>query len=113
MKSIPICIIVLALLVCIIPLKTDLAAVEAFDAYLLKSAALLSILIAIIGLVVSAFVPMAYCHYGCPTGALLNFVRYHGKADKFGLRDLIATIILISCFLLIKFHTQITGVFYA
>ena len=41
-------------------------------------------------LIASLFVPMAYCHYGCPTGALLNFVRLHGRLDHFGRRDVAA-----------------------
>lgn len=41
-----------------------------------------------------AFIPLAYCKYGCPTGALLEFVRSHGKADHFGRRDLAAALLL-------------------
>jgi NosR/NirI family transcriptional regulator, nitrous oxide reductase regulator len=46
--------------------------------------------IAIIGLIAAAFVPMAYCKYGCPTGLVLAFVRSHGKADRFSIRDTVA-----------------------
>jgi hypothetical protein len=48
---------------------------------------------------------MAYCHYGCPTGALLNFVRAHGKADRFSRRDLAALLLLgLAVVLAWKYH---------
>lgn len=71
-------------------LPADLASVEPFDAYLIKAAAWATLTIAILGLIASLFVPMAYCHYGCPTGALLNFIRRHGEKDRFGRRELTA-----------------------
>ena len=50
--------------------------------------------IAIGGLIASLFVPMAYCHYGCPTGALLNFIRGHGRTDRFGRRDIAGALLV-------------------
>jgi hypothetical protein len=38
---------------------------------------------------------MAYCKFGCPTGALLEFLRSHGQADRFGKRDVAALILLV------------------
>jgi hypothetical protein len=75
-------------------LPIDLAHIEPFDAYIIKSAGWATVSIALVGLVASLFVPMAYCHYGCPTGALLNFVRAHGRADHFSRRDLAALLLL-------------------
>ncbi|NIP94636.1 MAG: hypothetical protein GWO24_14810, partial [Akkermansiaceae bacterium] len=57
-------------------LGLNLAAMEAFDAYLFRVAGWMSIAIAIAGLLASAFIPLAYCKYGCPTGLLLKFVRW-------------------------------------
>jgi NosR/NirI family transcriptional regulator, nitrous oxide reductase regulator len=68
--------------------------VEPFDAYLWKAAGWATISIAIGGLIASLFVPMAYCHYGCPTGALLNFVRKHGAKDRFGRREIAALLLV-------------------
>jgi len=51
--------------------------------------------IALAGLVAAVFVPMAYCKYGCPTGLVLNFVRSHGKADRFARRDLAAGLLVL------------------
>jgi len=45
------------------------------------------VVIAVLGLVASVFIPQAYCRFGCPTGALLNFVRSTGSADHWGRRD--------------------------
>jgi len=75
----------------------ELAGIEPFDAYLvfLGKVGLATVVVAIIGLVASIFVPMAYCKYGCPTGLVLNFVRSHGKADHFGRRDVGAALLLL------------------
>ena len=78
----------------------NLADLEAFDAYLYPIVGLSALLIAIIGLAVSTAVPMAYCRYGCPTGALLNFVRRKGPHDSFQRRDAIALGLLAIAFFL-------------
>lgn len=75
-------------------LPVELAHLEAFDAYLFRAAGVATISIAAAGLVASLFVPMAYCHYGCPTGALLSFVRARGRTDRFGRRDAAALALL-------------------
>jgi hypothetical protein len=93
LRWLPPMLVLLVLFVTVSTVPFDLAGIEPFDAYLLRNSA--SIAIAIIGLVAAVFVPMAYCKYGCPTGAVLNFVRAHGgKAEKFGQRDLVAGILL-------------------
>lgn len=65
----------------------DLAGLEPFDAYLIRSAGIGTLVVAGVGLVASVFVPQAYCRFGCPTGALLNFVRGRGATDGFSARD--------------------------
>lgn len=80
--------------VSVLVLPIDLAHLEPFDAYLVRSAGAATIAIAVAGLAASLFVPMAYCHYGCPTGALLEFIRGHGRADRFSRRDLAALLLL-------------------
>ena len=82
------------LVIAILALPADLASVEPFDAYLIKAAGWATLTIAIIGLVASIFVPMAYCHYGCPTGAVLEFVRRHGVKEKFGRREVAALLLV-------------------
>ncbi|MEA3211228.1 MAG: NosR/NirI family transcriptional regulator, nitrous oxide reductase regulator [Chthoniobacter sp.] len=76
-------------------LPIDLAHLEPFDAYVLRSAGWATITLAVVGLIASLFVPMAYCHYGCPTGALLEFVRGHGRIDRFGQRDIAALLLVL------------------
>ncbi len=72
---------------------------------MLRSAGWATVSIALAGLVASLFVPMAYCHYGCPTGALLNFLRSHHRTDRFGRRDLVALALLaLSAVLSWKYH---------
>ena len=74
----------------------DLTMLEPFDAWVLKGAAIVSAVIAIAGLAASISVPQAYCRFGCPTGALLKFVRSGGRHDRFGLRDAVAGLLLVS-----------------
>ena len=47
-----------------------------------------------VGLVASLFVPMAYCRYGCPTGALLGYLRYNRRSDRLGAGDGVAALCL-------------------
>jgi len=79
----------------LLPLDFDLASFEPFDAYILGVAGTATIVVAIVGLLASVFIPKAYCRYGCPTGALLEFVRSHGSRDRFGHRDWGALIIVL------------------
>jgi NosR/NirI family transcriptional regulator, nitrous oxide reductase regulator len=75
-------------------LPVDLANVEPFDAYLITSAGIATIVVAVVSLIAACFVPMAYCHYGCPTGAVFNFVRRHGSTDHFGRREIAALLLV-------------------
>jgi len=68
-------------------LSVNLAGIEPFDAFVWKVAGASAIAIAIVGLLASLFVPMAYCRFGCPTGALLNFLRFNNRSDQFGVKD--------------------------
>ncbi len=73
----------------------DLAQLEPFDAWVLGGGAAVAAVIAVLGLLGSLFVPNAYCHYGCPTGALLRFVRSSSTSETFGSKDRWAGVILI------------------
>jgi NosR/NirI family transcriptional regulator, nitrous oxide reductase regulator len=85
----------------------DLADIEPFDAWLWRSAGWATLTIAAIGLAASLCIPQAYCKYGCPTGALLEFVRSHGAQDKFGKRDLAALLMVALAALLYWKHETI------
>jgi thiamine biosynthesis lipoprotein ApbE/Na+-translocating ferredoxin:NAD+ oxidoreductase RnfG subunit len=71
-----------------------LGSLEPFDFWILGTAAVSPFLIALAGLGLSAFVPMAYCRYGCPTGALLAFVRTASAHERFSARDFAAFAVL-------------------
>lgn len=47
---------------------------EPFEIWSAGFVALLPVLIFAAGLVAAVFLPQAYCHYGCPTGAVLKFL---------------------------------------
>ena len=69
--------------------------IEPFDAWLWSIAGIGTIAVAIVGLIASLFVPMAYCRFGCPTGALLNYVS-HSSGKSFNRRDLAAATLLLA-----------------
>ncbi|WP_339729245.1 4Fe-4S binding protein [uncultured Gimesia sp.] len=100
LRWIPVLLLILILCIIFLDLPIDLAELEAFDAYLLTSAGIVSICIAVTGLVASFFIPQAYCHYGCPTGTIFEFVRSHGRADRFGKSDFVAGLLLLLTFVL-------------
>lgn len=86
--------LVLTLLVVMLALPLDLAGLEPFAAYGVRAAGWATLSVAVAGLVASFFVPQAYCRFGCPTGALLNFVRARGQTDGFSRRDVAALLLL-------------------
>ncbi len=71
--------LIVVLLVSFRDLPLDLAGIEPFDAWSIKGIGMATLVIAIVSLVISAFVPMAYCRYGCPTGFALELVRKEKK----------------------------------
>jgi NosR/NirI family transcriptional regulator, nitrous oxide reductase regulator len=71
-----------AMLVALCHWPFSLVDIEPFDAYSWRAAAWPTIAVAILGLIASLFVPMAYCRYGCPTGAALEYLRRHSKGDR-------------------------------
>ena len=70
------------------------AILEPFDAYVWEVAGGITIAIALISLVASAFVPMAYCRYGCPTGAVLKLFEFKKGGDGWNKRDYLSFALL-------------------
>lgn len=99
--------VLLALITSFLKLPIDLAGLEPFDAYLIQMAGKASIIVAFVGLVISLFIPMAYCHYACPTGWLLNFVRRQGGKKLLRSDDAIGLLLLLITFVLYYFHSPI------
>ncbi len=87
LEFLPGALLLLVLVTALLALPLDLAGLEPFAAYVVRSAGWATLVVAGVGLVASAFVPQAYCRFGCPTGALLNFVRARGATDGFSRRD--------------------------
>ncbi len=90
LRALPSLLLVWVLAVAMLHLPINLAAIEPFDAYLFRIAGLAIIVVAIAGLIASLLVPMAYCRFGCPTGAMLNYLRLRGRHDRLTSRDLAA-----------------------
>ncbi len=78
----------------------NLASVEPFHAFLWPMAGWATVTIAVVGLALSLVRPMAYCRYGCPTGALLEYVRYKRHGDRLRWGDAAAVALLIAALFL-------------
>ncbi|MFT4549871.1 MAG: NosR/NirI family nitrous oxide reductase transcriptional regulator [Verrucomicrobiales bacterium] len=87
LRLVPFLLLLLVVVVGVRQLTFNLVSIEPFYAYLFRVAGWATIAIAVVGLVASLFVPMAYCRYGCPTGAMLNFLWGGGRAGTFSRRD--------------------------
>lgn len=96
LEKVPWLLLTFILVVAMLGWEVNVNAIEPFDAWLIRVAGWGTTIVAIAGLVASLFVPMAYCRYGCPTGALLKFVRYSGHGDAFGKRDAMAFVLILA-----------------
>jgi Na+-translocating ferredoxin:NAD+ oxidoreductase RnfG subunit len=90
LEAIPFLLLLLVVVVACTGARFNLASVEPFDGFSFRIAGWATIAILIVGLLFSLVSPMAYCRFGCPTGALLNFLRFRADSDQFGLRDVAA-----------------------
>ncbi|MEZ6149649.1 MAG: FMN-binding protein [Pirellulaceae bacterium] len=81
LRWLPASLLAWVLVVAILHLPLSLVDIEPFDAWLWPIAGIAALSVAIVGLVASLFIPMAYCRYGCPTGKLLDYLRAtsHGR----------------------------------
>ena len=94
LSPVPLGLLVWVVIVALCHLPYNLAAIEPFDAYVWRVAGWATVTIAIGGLAFSLLVPMAYCRFGCPTGAVLNFLRLQGAGDRLTRRDVAALALL-------------------
>lgn len=72
----------------------NLNAFEPFDAFVLRSAAPAALTLALLGLLWSLVQPMAYCRFGCPTGALLRWLRAGSAGGRLPWRDVLVALLL-------------------
>ncbi len=96
LRLLPAALLVFVVVVTMLHLPISLVGLEPFDAFVFRIAGAATITIAVIGLVSSAVVPMAYCHYGCPTGEMLRYLRLSGASGRFAGRDLLATALTLA-----------------
>ena len=85
--ALPWVLLTVAILASLLHWPLNLVDLEPFDAYLPAVAGVAAIVIFAVSLIASSFYPMAYCRHGCPTGALLDHLRLHRRADRFTWRD--------------------------
>ncbi|TWT83764.1 putative electron transport protein YccM [Planctomycetes bacterium CA13] len=98
LRLVPAVLLIVVVSVAMLHLPLSLVGIEPFDAFVFRIAGWATITVAIVGLVASLFVPMAYCHYGCPTGAVLGYVRLTGSSGRWNRRDTLATCLTIFAF---------------
>ena len=91
----PFALLVWCIVVSMLHLPFSLVDLEPFDAWVFQAAGTATIVIAVVGLGASLLVPMAYCRYGCPTGALLDFIRFNSRSDVWTRTDWLATALLL------------------
>jgi Na+-translocating ferredoxin:NAD+ oxidoreductase RnfG subunit len=95
LTTVPFILLALVLFTVLHHWPVNLNAIEPFDAYLVEIAGWGTLVVAIVGLIAALFTPLAYCKYGCPTGALFKLLRFTGDNDHFGLRDWLAILVLV------------------
>ncbi|MBF0198716.1 MAG: FMN-binding protein [Planctomycetes bacterium] len=104
---IPFLIVCLMLACGVLVLPLDLSELEPFAAFSWSHLGVASTIIAIFGLLLSFFIPLAYCRFGCPTGILLRFLQ--GSAcGRWLVRDSLATALLFICLIAYFYNSSIT-----
>ncbi len=90
-------VIVITLVGIVVPLTTNLAWLEPFDAYAVRVGVSFSLVIWAASLLLARLQPMAYCRHACPTGKLLDYVRRDASSHRITLVDfaLLAGVVMI------------------
>jgi hypothetical protein len=78
----------------------DLADLEPFNAYSWRTAGMFTVVTAVLGILASSFVPMAFCRFCCPTGVLLKFLRLFKDGNRWVFRDSIALVFFLTALVL-------------
>lgn len=92
---IPFVLLVLVVIAAVSRSSFNLASLEPFDGFGYRVAGWATILIFVFGLIASLVSPMAYCRFGCPTGAMISFLRFRADSNRLGLRDLAAVALAV------------------
>ncbi len=94
LRALPFLLLLFVLVVAVRRCRSIWCQIEPFDAYLWSIAGWGTLTVAGLGLLASLFVPMAYCRFGCPTVAVLNFLRFNSSSDQLTRRDAAAVLLL-------------------
>ena len=97
LRYLPLLLIVWVVAIGLLHLPFSAVDIEPFDAWLWSIAGAATIIVAIAGLVASLVVPMAYCRFGCPTGAVLDYIGSGGKS--WNRRDTFVLMLVVASFL--------------
>lgn len=97
LRYLPLLLIVWVMAIGLLHLPFSPVDIEPFDAWLWSIAGVATIAVAVAGLVASLFVPMAYCRFGCPTGAVLDYLGGGGK--NWNRRDAFVMVLVVTAFL--------------
>jgi Na+-translocating ferredoxin:NAD+ oxidoreductase RnfG subunit len=98
LRYLPLLLIVWVMAIGLLHLPFSPVDIEPFDAWIWSIAGVATIVVAVVGLVASLFVPMAYCRFGCPTGALLDYIGGGGKS--WNRRDTFVLVLVVASFVL-------------
>ena len=90
LRSIPIVLLAIVVVTAVSGSGLGLASIEPFDGFDFRIAGWATIGVFAVGILFSFVSPMAYCRFGCPTGALLNYSRFRADSHRLGLRDWVA-----------------------
>lgn len=74
---------------------------EPFEVWSSGFYALIPAAIFTLGMLAATFLPQAYCHYGCPTGALLKFLTH--APGRWTRRDSLAGLLILSATIYVAF----------
>ena len=96
LRYLPLLLIVWVMAIGLLHLPFSPVDIEPFDAWLWSIAGVATIVVAVVGLFASLFVPMAYCRFGCPTGAVLDYIGGGGKC--WNRRDTFVLILVVASF---------------
>jgi len=102
LKCIPFALLLLVVVAALSGSSFNLASIEPFDGFAFRVAGWATIGVFAIGLIASLFSPMAYCRYGCPTGALLGFLRFRADSYRLGPRDWAAMLLVAAAIVMLK-----------
>lgn len=87
LSIIPLLLLLVAMMISCFADGPSLSVFEPFDGYVIAVRAAIPIAIGLTGLIISVFLPLGYCRYGCPTGFIFKFLRWRGSGDRFSRMD--------------------------